>query len=58
MTAELVQLLLRLVKEVRENRSESHAGGVADYYGHLDRLGLTERDLLAYALVLGKGTPG
>jgi isopropylmalate/homocitrate/citramalate synthase len=57
-TAELVQLLLRVVKEIRENRSESHAGEVAAYYGNLDRLGLTERDLLAYARVLGKGTPG
>ena len=57
-TPRLVQLLLRLVKEVRERQSTaSHPdGGVRDYYAHLDRLGLTERDLLTYAHVLGKGS--
>ena len=54
-TPRLVQLLLRLVKEVREQQSvQAPPGdGVRDYYAHLDRLGLTERDLLTYALVLG-----
>jgi isopropylmalate/homocitrate/citramalate synthase len=52
----LVQLLVRLVKEVREQQASvtSQAGPVRDYYAHLDRLGLTERDLLAYAVVLGQ----
>jgi 2-isopropylmalate synthase len=52
----LVQLLLRLVKEVREQQASAspHREGIQSYYGHLDRLGLTERDLLAYALVLGR----
>jgi len=27
---------------------------VRNYYSHLERLGLTEEDLLAYALVLGR----
>jgi isopropylmalate/homocitrate/citramalate synthase len=55
-TPKLVQLLVRLVKEVREQRSStSHPdSGVREYYAHLDRLGLTERDLLTYALVLGR----
>jgi isopropylmalate/homocitrate/citramalate synthase len=54
-TPHLVQLLVRLVKEVREQRSSvSPGGGVRDYYDHLDRLGLTERDLLTFAHVLGK----
>lgn len=53
--AELVQLLLRLVKEVRESRAASGpSDGVRDYYAHLDRLGLTERDLLTYARILGR----
>ena len=55
MTPRLVQLLVRLVKEVRERQSaDAPAGGVRDYYAHLDRLGLTEQDLLTYALVLGR----
>ncbi len=53
-TPELVQLLLRVVKEIRENKAESHADAINDYYGHLDRLGLTERDLVSYARILGK----
>jgi isopropylmalate/homocitrate/citramalate synthase len=55
-TPRLVQLLLRLVKEVREKRAlvSQHLDGVRNYYAHLDRLGLTEEDLLAYALVLGR----
>jgi isopropylmalate/homocitrate/citramalate synthase len=55
-TPRLVQLLLRLVKEVRERKAVAsrHADGVRAYYGHLERLGLTEEDLLAYALVLGR----
>jgi isopropylmalate/homocitrate/citramalate synthase len=53
----LVQTLLRLVKEVREKKAlvSQHLDGVRNYYSHLDRLGLTEEDLLAYALVLGRG---
>jgi 2-isopropylmalate synthase len=56
-TPKLVQLLLRLVKEVREKKAlvSQHLDGVRNYYAHLDRLGLTEQDLLAYALVLGRG---
>ena len=56
MTPRLVQLLLRLVKEVREKKAAAspHAGGIRNYYDHLERLGLTEDDLLAYALVLGR----
>jgi 2-isopropylmalate synthase len=52
----LVQLLLRLVKGVREKKAmvSQHLDGVRNYYAHLDRLGLTEEDLLAYALVLGR----
>jgi isopropylmalate/homocitrate/citramalate synthase len=55
-TPRLVQLLLRLVKEVREKKATAtpNADGIRDYYNHLERLGLTEDDLLAYALVLGR----
>jgi hypothetical protein len=51
-----VQLLLRLVKELREKKAEKapHRDGVKAYYSHLERLGLTEDDLVAYALVLGR----
>jgi isopropylmalate/homocitrate/citramalate synthase len=58
-TPALVQLLLRLVKEVREKKAVSshHQDGVRNYYGHLERLGLTEEDLVAYALVLGHNGP-
>jgi hypothetical protein len=31
-----------------------HLEGVKAYYSHLERLGLTEDDLIAYALVLGR----
>jgi isopropylmalate/homocitrate/citramalate synthase len=56
-TPRLVQTLLRLVKEVRERKAavSKQEDGVHNYYAHLDRLGLTEEDLLAYALVLGRG---
>ena len=56
MTPRLVQLLLRVVKEVREKKAlvSQHLDGVRNYYAHLERLGLTEQDLLAYALVLGR----
>ena len=56
-TPKLVQLLLRLVKEVREKKAivSQHLDGVRNYYSHLERLGLTEEDLVAYALVLGRG---
>lgn len=55
-TPELVQILLRLVKELREHRAMSahHADGIRDYYAHLERLGLTEEDLLSFARVLGR----
>ena len=55
-TPRLVQLLLHLVKEVRETKAVAspHRDGVRNYYAHLERLGLTEQDLLAYALVLGR----
>ena len=55
-TPKLVQLLLRLVKEVREKKAlvSQHLDGVRNYYSHLERLGLTEEDLVAYALVLGR----
>jgi isopropylmalate/homocitrate/citramalate synthase len=55
-TPRLVQLLLRLVKEVREKKAlvSQHLDGIRNYYAHLERLGLTEQDLLAYALVLGR----
>ena len=60
-TPKLVQLLLRLVKEVREKKAHAapHQDGVRNYYSHLERLGLTEEDLVAYALVLGRSAePG
>jgi isopropylmalate/homocitrate/citramalate synthase len=60
-TPKLVQLLLRLVKEVREKKAlvSQHLDGVRNYYSHLERLGLTEEDLVAYALVLGRSAePG
>ncbi len=55
-TPRLVQLLLRVVKEVREKKAvvSQHLDGLRNYYAHLERLGLTEQDLLAYALVLGR----
>jgi len=55
-TPKLVQVLLQLVKGVREKKAmvSQHLDGVRNYYAHLDRLGLTEEDLLAYALVLGR----
>jgi isopropylmalate/homocitrate/citramalate synthase len=55
-TPRLVRLLLNLVKEVREKKAivSQHLDGVRNYYAHLERLGLTEQDLLAYALVLGR----
>jgi hypothetical protein len=41
---------------VREKKAmvSQHLDGVRNYYAHLERLGLTEEDLLAYALVLGR----
>lgn len=56
-TPRLVQVLLKLVKEVREKTAivSQHLHGVRAYCSHLDRLGLTEGDLLAYALVLRRG---
>ena len=55
-TPRLVQVLLRLVKGVREKKAmvSQHLDGVRNYYAHLERLGLTEEDLLAYAMVLGR----
>src|SRR6266498_2912442 len=51
-----VEVTLRLVKEVREEKAmvSPHLDGVRNYYSHLERLGLTEEDLLAYAMVLGR----
>jgi isopropylmalate/homocitrate/citramalate synthase len=55
-TPELVQLLLNMVKELREHRAQTahHADGIRDYYAHLERLGLTEAYLLSFARVLGR----
>jgi 2-isopropylmalate synthase len=55
-TPALVKLLLDLVKGVREKKAlvSQHRDGVLNYYNHLERLGLTEEDLVAYALVLGR----
>jgi isopropylmalate/homocitrate/citramalate synthase len=55
-TPALVKLLLDLVKGVREKKAlvSQHRDGVRNYYAHLERLGLTEEDLVAYALVLGR----
>jgi isopropylmalate/homocitrate/citramalate synthase len=55
-TPELVQLLVKMVKELREHRARAshHADGIRDYYAHLERLGLTEEDLLSFARVLGR----
>jgi isopropylmalate/homocitrate/citramalate synthase len=57
-TPRLVTRLLTLVKEVREKKAvvSQHRDGVRSYYAHLERLGLTEDDLVAYALVLGRET--
>ncbi len=57
-TPRLVQILLQLVKGVREKKAivSQHLDGVRNYYAHIERLGLTEEDLLAYALVLGRET--
>jgi isopropylmalate/homocitrate/citramalate synthase len=59
-TQHLVQLLVRVVKELREDRAlvSHHADGIRDYYAHLERLGLGEHDLLAYARVLGRPERG
>jgi hypothetical protein len=45
-----------MVKEIREKKAivSRHVDGVKAYYAHLDHLGLTEEDLVAYALVLGR----
>jgi isopropylmalate/homocitrate/citramalate synthase len=55
-TPALVQMLVRLVKELREHRAQvsHHVDGIRNYYAHLERLGLTEHDLLSYARVLGR----
>jgi len=44
------------VKEVREKKAmvSQHLDGVRNYYSHLESLGLTEEDLVAYAMVLGR----
>lgn len=49
-------MLLRLVKEVREKKAlvSEHLDGVRNDYAHLERLGLTEQERLAYAMVLGQ----
>ena len=54
-TPKLVQILLKLIKDIRERRAESadHADEIRQYYSNLNDLGLTEDDLVSYALVLG-----
>lgn len=51
----LVQTLLRLIKDIRERRAakNDHADEIRTYYHNLNNLGLTEDDLVSYALVLG-----
>ncbi len=53
--ARLVQTLLRLIKDIRERRAakSDHADEIRTYYHNLNNLGLTEHDLVSYALVLG-----
>ncbi|MBK5256006.1 MAG: homoaconitate hydratase [Vicinamibacteria bacterium] len=53
--AKLVQTLLRLIKDIRERRAakSDHADEIRAYYQNLNHLGLTEHDLVSYALVLG-----
>jgi isopropylmalate/homocitrate/citramalate synthase len=53
--ANLVQTLLRLIKDIRERRAarSDHADEIRTYYHNLNNLGLTEHDLVSYALVLG-----
>mgnify|MGYP003694234675 CR=1 FL=1 len=53
----LVQLLLAPGEGASARRRRlvsQHLDGVRNYYAHLERLGLTEEDLVAYALVLGR----
>lgn len=54
-TPKLVQTLLKLIKDIRERRASSsdHADEIRQYYANLNNLGLTEDDLVSYALVLG-----
>ena len=54
-TPKLVQTLLKLIKDIRERRALSmdHAEEIRQYYSNLNDLGLTEEDLVSYALVLG-----
>jgi isopropylmalate/homocitrate/citramalate synthase len=51
----LVQILLKLIKDIRERRAAQadHADEIRTYYHNLNNLGLTEDDLVSYALVLG-----
>ena len=51
----LVQVLLKLIKDIRERRASNadHAEEIRQYYSNLNNLGLTEEDLVSYALVLG-----
>jgi isopropylmalate/homocitrate/citramalate synthase len=51
----LVHTLLRLIKDIRERRAArtDHADEIRAYYHNLNNLGLTEEDLVSYALVLG-----
>ena len=54
-TPKLVQTLLKLIKDIRERRASNadHADEIRQYYSNLNNLGLTEDDLVSYALVLG-----
>jgi hypothetical protein len=51
-----VQVLLDLVKGSARRRRSCPSTGTASrhYYAHLSASGLTEEDLVAYALVLGR----
>lgn len=54
-TPKLVQILLKLIKDIRERKAahNDHADDIRTYYHNLNNLGLTEDDLVSYALVLG-----
>ena len=51
----LVRILLKLIKDIRERRAaqSDHSDEIRTYYHNLNNLGLTEDDLVSYALVLG-----
>ncbi|MEW5807534.1 MAG: hypothetical protein AB1756_09350 [Acidobacteriota bacterium] len=55
-TPHLVNLLMNLVKDIREKKAliSQHLEGILSYYSHLHQLGISEEDVLAYAIVLGR----